>query len=253
MTIIIGVLVGSAAGLLAGILGLGGGVLIPPLLALTLGLDQHAAQAASLAALVPPVGYPALLGYQRSGVKVPWRLVSWLVASFAVGGVMGGVSAQWIPSRSLRWAFVAGLLGVALRTVLLARRPPLTNASNAIARTGFFPAAAIGGLGGVISGLFGIGGGVIILPLLQRWARVDRLTAQVTTLAMMLFPIGLPAVVVYAVANPLPWMLLASVASGFVLGAWIGGRVATRVPHTHASYLFAAVVVFAAVMMLLKN
>jgi uncharacterized protein len=253
MTIIIGVLVGSAAGLLAGILGLGGGVLIPPLLALILGLDQHAAQAASLAALVPPVGYPALLGYQKNGVKVPWRLVSWLVGSFAAGGVVGGVSAQWIPSRSLRWAFVAVLVGVALRSVLLARRPAHAHAGSRVARMGFFPAAAIGGLGGVISGLFGIGGGVMILPLLQRWARVDRLTAQVTTLAMMLFPIGLPAVVVYALAHPLPWMLLVSVASGFVLGAWIGGRVATRVPHAHASYLFAAVVVFAAVMMLLKN
>ncbi len=75
MTIALGLLVGAAAGLLAGVLGLGGGVLIPPLLSLLLGLDQHSAQAVSLAALLPPVGYPALLGYRKHGVKVTWRLV----------------------------------------------------------------------------------------------------------------------------------------------------------------------------------
>ena len=253
MSIVVGLLVGSAAGLLAGILGLGGGVLIPPLLSLLLGLDQHAAQAASLAALLPPVGYPALAGYRKHGVKIPWRLVSWLVASFALGGALGGAVAQFIPARPLRWAFTAVLLGVALRTVFLARRPPLDDGAESGARTGFFPAAAIGGLGGAVSGLFGFGGGVIILPLLQRWARLDRLTAQVTTLAMMLFPIGLPAVAVYALANPPPWTLLVAVASGFVLGAWVGGRVAPRVPHALAGYLFAAVTVFAAVMMMLKG
>lgn len=253
MTIVVGLFVGAAAGLLAGVLGLGGGVLIPPLLSLLLGLEQHTAQAASLAALLPPVGYPALRGYRRAGVSVHWRLVVWLVVSFAIGGAAGGFIAQWVPAARLRVAFVAVLLGVALRSVLLARRLPVEHQSVGDPRTGPFPAAAIGGLGGVISGVFGIGGGIIILPLLQRWSRLDRLTAQVTTLAMMLFPIGLPAVVVYALNQPLPWALLAAVAAGFVLGAFAGGRLAAKVPHALAGYLFASVIVFAAAMMLLKS
>ena len=254
MMLPIGIAIGAAAGTMAGVLGIGGGILIPPLLAVCLGLSQHTAQAVSLAALLPPVGYPALIGYRRQGFVPPWRLVRWLVVGFAVAGAMGGIVVQYVPDKPLRIAFVGVLLAVVIRTISSNRKSVTSEAMTAVplARTGIWPGLAVGGIGGLVSGMFGIGGGVIILPLLVGWARLDRLTAQVSTLAMMLAPIGLPAVIAYGVANPLPWPLLVAVALGFVIGAAIGGRIGPRVSHKVASYLFAAVVAMSAIVMLLK-
>ncbi|MBK6695957.1 MAG: sulfite exporter TauE/SafE family protein [Myxococcales bacterium] len=61
---------GVASGVLAGFLGIGGGAILPPLLVFALGIEQHRAQGISLAALLPPVGLPAVLAYRKSGVRV---------------------------------------------------------------------------------------------------------------------------------------------------------------------------------------
>ncbi len=254
MTLLIGGLIGAAAGMLAGVLGLGGGIIIPPLLSVLLGLEQHAAQAASLAALLPPVGLPALLGYRRAGIAVHWRTVSWLIASFAGAGVLGGLVAQTLPERPLRWLFAAVLAALVIRTLVIAyAAKPERQPSDLVRRFGAWPAMAIGATGGLASGMFGIGGGVLILPLLTNWARFDRLTSQVTTLAMMLAPIGLPAVIVYALSGGLPWALLGSVAAGFTAGAFLGGRLAVKVPAHFAQLLFAAILVASAVSLVLKG
>lgn len=254
MTLFWGALVGLGAGTLAGVLGLGGGIIIPPLLGVLVGLEQHAAQAASLAALLPPVGLPALLGYRRAGVSVHWPTVAWLIVSFASAGVLGGLVAQRVPGRPLRLLFVFVLVALLIRTLVTAFASMAAPGAAASApRLGPWPAIAIGGIGGVVSGMFGIGGGVLILPLLTHWARFDRLRAQVTTLAMMLAPIGLPAVTVYALSGSLPWALLVSVAAGFVIGAFVGGRMAPKIPGRAAQLLFAAILAGSALSLLLER
>jgi uncharacterized membrane protein YfcA len=253
MNALIGCAIGALGGLVSGLLGISGGVLMTPLLVLLLGLEQHTAQAVSLAAVVPPVGYPALVGYRRQGVKVPWRLVFWLLVSFTVFGVFGAYLVQRLPETPLRDAFACLLVAVAIRTVVLARKDrSFGKRSGDLARTGFWPGCAIGAIGGTVSGMFGIGGAVVMIPLLQYWARIDRLTAQVTTLAMMLPPIGLPVVAVYAAAHPLPWLILVAVAFSFPVGSWFGGRVAPRMPGRQVGYLFAAVLLVAALALLMR-
>ncbi|MBK6695956.1 MAG: hypothetical protein IPG50_27675 [Myxococcales bacterium] len=91
------------------------------------------------------------------------------------------------------------------------------------------------------------------LPLLKRFGRLSRLEAQATTLAMMLPPIGLPAVYVYAKEQGgLPWELLAAVAVGFSLGAGLGARVAGRVNARIATVVYAGFLVFMAFILVLR-
>lgn len=241
---------GLIAGTLAGFLGIGGGAILSPLLVFALGTEQHRAQGISLAALLPPVGLPAVLAYRRSGIRIEVRLVGLLVLGF-VGGAAGGAwLAHRVPSRELRWGFAAFLAVSAWRAATAKRpdeAPPATPVSGWVG-------PPIGFAAGVMSGLLGVGGGLVALPLLRRYARLGRLQAQATTLAMMLPPIGLPAVYVYAREQQgLPWELLGAVAIGFASGASVGARLAGRVNVRIATAVYAGFLSVVALLLVLHG
>ncbi len=242
---------GVASGVLAGFLGIGGGAILPPLLVFALGIEQHRAQGISLAALLPPVGLPAVLAYRKSGVRVSTHLVLMLIVGFVVGVLGGAWLAHRLPSRELRWAFAAFLALSAWRAVV-GKAPSDADASHGAPAPRWL-GIPVGALAGIMSGLLGVGGGLVALPLLKRFGRLSRLEAQATTLAMMLPPIGLPAVYVYAKEQGgLPWELLAAVAVGFSLGAGLGARVAGRVNARIATVVYAGFLVFMAFILVLR-
>jgi hypothetical protein len=105
----------------------------------------------------------------------------------------------------------------------------------------------------VASGLLGLGGGVVIIPLLVTFLKLPQHQAQATSLAVMLPPIFLPGVLVYAAAQKgLPWAILGGVAAGFMLGALLGARLATTVKGPALRILFAVVMVAMAVLMVAR-
>jgi uncharacterized membrane protein YfcA len=111
--------IGFAAGVVAGMLGVGGGLLFVPALTLVLGLGQVDAEATSLLAIVPVSVLGAYRQHRYGNVRVRDGL---LVGLLAVGGVAGGVAAaNALPERTLEVAFALLLLYVAARLVL---RPP---------------------------------------------------------------------------------------------------------------------------------
>jgi uncharacterized membrane protein YfcA len=112
----------------------------------------------------------------------------------------------------------------------------------------------IGALGGLLSGLLGIGGGVVMIGLLVSVVGLSQHEAQGTSLATMLPPIGLPGVLVYARHGPgLPWALLGAVAVGFAAGAWLGARAAVRIDGRRLGRAFAVFLVAVAAMMVWKT
>lgn len=244
---------GLAAGLLSGFLGIGGGAILAPLLVLALGLDQHRAQGVSLAALLPPVGLPAVLAYRRLGVRIDAALVGLLILGFVVGALGGAWSAHRLPSRELRWCFAA-FLAISAVHVALFRHATEHAAEPPSPRVRAWLGVSIGVLAGFTSGLLGVGGALVALPLLKRFGRLGRLQAQATTLAMMLPPIGLPAVYVYArEQGGLPWALLAAVCVGFALGAWPGARLAGRVDAPRAAHVYAGFLAVMAVILVMRT
>jgi uncharacterized membrane protein YfcA len=239
---------------------MGGAAVVPPLLTVTLGIDQHRAQGISLAALLPPVGLPAVLAYRRAGVRLDVRLLLALIGGFICGAPFGAWLAHRVASRELRWAFAAFLVATAWRSGLGPTRSS-TSATGSPRESGDEPGerrrrpwagVPIGFVAGAMSGLLGVGGGFIALPLVRRFAGQSRLESQATALAMLLPPIALPAVLVYArEQRGLPWPLLVTMAVGFALGAAIGGSVAGRINERTARVLYAALlVVIAAVLVL---
>jgi hypothetical protein len=222
---------GLVGGALSGLFGVGGGIVMVPLLGVLLHLKQHQAQGVTLAAMLFPIGLPAVLHYRAKGVRIRWNLVLLLLLGFLGGVWLGAVVANRIHEGPLRWGFIAFLLLLAVRAALQASRKPRDEGSTQETNTRslILPGLVVGFAGGLGSGLLGIGGGLIIIPLLAWWLGMPQHEAQVTSLALMLPPIGLPGVLVYARSQAgLPWLVLLGVILGFLAGTALGARLATR-------------------------
>src|SRR5688500_692635 len=96
----------------------------------------------------------------------------------------------------------------------------------------------IGAAAGVASGLFGIGGGMIIVPALVVLAGFSQHEATGTSLAVLLLPVGLAAVIEYYRHGNVNLPAAALVAFGLVLGAWVGAVFANRISGPHLRLMF---------------
>jgi uncharacterized membrane protein YfcA len=116
------VAVGLAAGLIAGLLGVGGGILMVPALVVFLGLSQIDAEATSLLAIVPT----ALVGAWRQAQygNVRWRDGLVIGGLSVVGGAGGVAAANALPERALRLGFAAFMLFMAFQLVRRTLRTP---------------------------------------------------------------------------------------------------------------------------------
>jgi uncharacterized membrane protein YfcA len=98
--------VACVCGVASGMFGIGGGVLLVPLLGLLFAFSQHRAQGTSLVALIPPTGVLALLAYAREGF-VSWKAGLLLIPGVFLGGILGGMLAKRIQPRRMRQIFAA--------------------------------------------------------------------------------------------------------------------------------------------------
>lgn len=108
--------IGLAAGILSGLIGIGGGIIIVPLL-LVLGFTQQQAQGTSLAALLPPVTLLAVINYYKQGF-VDWRYAITISVFFILGGFLGSKIAIGLDEKVLRKVFGVVLLIIAGKMIV---------------------------------------------------------------------------------------------------------------------------------------
>jgi uncharacterized membrane protein YfcA len=95
---------------------------------------------------------------------------------------------------------------------------------------------------------------MVVIPLLASRFRMTQHEAQLTSLMMLLPPIGLPGVYVYAKAQGgLPWLVIVGVTVGFAVGALAGARVATRMQGARLKQVYAGVVLLMALLVALRG
>lgn len=117
MTILLGlVLLGLLAGALSGLVGIGGGIIMVPVLVLLFGLSQHQAQGTTLAVLVLPVGILGAWTYYRHGY-VDLKMAAAICLGFLIGSLFGARLATDLPGLVLQKVFGVALLLVALRMI----------------------------------------------------------------------------------------------------------------------------------------
>lgn len=115
-TILLLVIIGLLAGIFSGIMGVGGGVIMIPLLAFALGFTQHEAQGTSLAVLAVPVTFLAAYNYYEAG-HVNWKYAAVIAVTFVVGGYLGSKLAITIDQGVLKKIFGGVLILVALKMI----------------------------------------------------------------------------------------------------------------------------------------
>ena len=113
-TVLGGAAIGVAAGILAGMVGIGGGIVVVPALIYFFGMDQHTAQGTSLAVLLPPTGLFAFLRYYQQG-HVDLKMAALIVVGVLVGGWVGGAWAQQVSGPALRKGFAVFLAIVSVK------------------------------------------------------------------------------------------------------------------------------------------
>jgi uncharacterized membrane protein YfcA len=114
--ILIVILVGVVAGMLSGLVGIGGGLVIVPALVYFLGMSQHSAQGTSLALILLPVGILAVLTYYKQGY-IDIKIVGLLAIGFVLGSYLGSKIAINIPESAVRKCFAVLMILVALKMI----------------------------------------------------------------------------------------------------------------------------------------
>jgi len=107
---------GLIAGILSGLIGIGGGIIIVPALVFLFGLSQHQAQGTTLALMVPPIGLLAALTYYNRGY-VNLKIAAFVCIGFFVGGFIGANIATGLSSRVLEKVFGVALFLIAIKMI----------------------------------------------------------------------------------------------------------------------------------------
>lgn len=112
---IIGIIVlGFIAGILSSMVGIGGGIVIVPMLVLLFGLSQHTAQGTTLAMLSFPVSFAAAYTYHKNGM-VDWKIALLLCSGFVIGGFLGSKFAVELPVGAIKKVFAVLMIVVAVK------------------------------------------------------------------------------------------------------------------------------------------
>jgi uncharacterized membrane protein YfcA len=251
-------LASAAAGGFGSLVGIGGGLIIVPVLSIVLGQDVKVAIAASLIGVIA-TSLSASPRYIRSGIA-DRRLGVYLLVAASVGGLTGGLTASTLDGRTLSLLFGILLVAVALHMLRETRRSQPRTALPAGPVDGFASSyleptsgelveyratrlglgAAASFFAGNVSGLLGVGGGVINVPTMNVLMRVP-IRVATTTSTYMLAATAVASSVVYAVSGQLDPLVAAPVVLGVIVGARVGARLSMRVRQDTLRLLFVVV------------
>jgi uncharacterized membrane protein YfcA len=242
MDIALILVLGLVVGILVGLLGIGGGVVLVPAMVYLLRYDQHLAQGTSLFILLPPIGLGALREYWKNG-QVDLRAGIYCAIGFLLGGYGGGKIAVPMASDALKAIFGIFLM---LSAVLLWRKTTAlkTTASSTVPTTKDGLGRALGifltaGFCGLAAGMVGIGGGVLLVPLLGLLFGFPQHRAQGTSLVALIPPTGLLAFLAYWNAGYVNWRTGALLIPGVFVGGILGGMLARQLNPTRMRQVFA--------------
>jgi uncharacterized membrane protein YfcA len=174
-------LLGAMTGLLSGLFGIGGGVILVPLLTLLLRFPQRLAAGTSVAAILPAAVVGGI-GYAVQG-NVDWIAAACLAAGIIGGAQLGAYLLSRVPTGFLRWMFMVFLAAIIVSLWFVVPQrddtiPMTVLTGGLLVVTGFVT--------GILSGLLGVGGGVVVVPILMFFFGASDLIAKGTSLIMLI-------------------------------------------------------------------
>jgi uncharacterized membrane protein YfcA len=226
-------LIGVIGGVLSGAFGVGGGIVMVPLLVTWAGFDQRRASATSLLAILP-TSLAASVTYLLHG-EVDIAAAALIAAGAIAGSIVGGWLLRRLPIIVLQWAFVALIIVVAVRMLFVE-----PTRGDAVPLTVWIGVGYIvlGLVMGVCSGLFGIGGGAIAVPALVALFGVSDLVAKGTSLLVMI-PTSISGTLTNRRNGLVEWRTGLTVGVAAAVAAIPGAYLALALPPRLSAILFA--------------
>ncbi|RGE22745.1 sulfite exporter TauE/SafE family protein [Leucobacter sp. wl10] len=246
-SILVLALLGSATGLLSGLFGIGGGVILVPMLVMFLGFQQRLAAGTSVAAILPAAVVGGI-GYAVQG-NVDWIAAALLAAGIVVGAQIGSYLLSRVPTGLLRWMFMVFLLGVVVSLWFVV--PQRDAAIDVTLLTGAL-LVLTGLVTGVLSGLLGVGGGVIVVPVLMFFFGASDLIAKGTSL-IMLVPGSISGTFGNARRRNVDLRSAAVLGIAASVLSPLGSVIATRIPPFWSNAAFSLLLAFVLGQMLFKT
>lgn len=214
----LGVLVGFGAGILSGLFGVGGGTVTTPAVDVLLGGTAIQAIATPLPVIFPT----SLVGaytYHRAG-EVSWRAVAWASPPGMAGAAAGAALSDVVNPHWLLLALAVLLLWTAWQVVR--SRPAPVRERGA---TPGWHYAAVGLVAGFVSGLLGVGGGIVMVPAFTTLLGMPLKRALGTSL-VVISALVVPGTIVHWALGHIDWAIFLALAAGVVPGALIGAKIA---------------------------
>ena len=240
---------GALLGVAGGLLGIGGGLIAIPVLGYLYGMDQHLAQGTALVMIAPNVSIGFLRYHQKH--RVDLRSAAAMVVFATASSYVAARLAAGISASGLHTAFAVFLVVLALYFGLQGRRKTVVDQPAATAKP--MPRIALPFLGvasGAMSGIFTVGGGLILVPALVSLFGMRQTRAQGMALALVV-PGALVALVAYAQAGNVSWATGLPLALGGMLTVSWGVTLAHKLPAARLRVLFCIVLLGTAAGMLL--
>lgn len=238
MDSIVVIAIGLIAGIMAGMFGIGGGVVMVPAMIAILGFSIVEANGTSLAALMMPVGLFAVLEYKKKDL-IDIKVAAIFAVGLLLGVLFGAKLAIALPANILKQIYGLFLLWVSWKFAepkKLFRKnlsekviiPELRN--NLEKKYPIMLLLVFGILAGVLSGLFGIGGGLVLVPMMVGIMNFDTKKAVGTSLGALLLPVALPGVIEYYNSGNLELQIAGLLAGGLVIGSLVGAKITISLP-----------------------
>ncbi len=248
-------ILGVVAGILSGLFGIGGGIVMVPSLIVVFGMDILDANATSLAAMLLPVGVLGVVAYYKAGL-INIKDSLWISLGLFLGSFFGGEFAINISESLLSKLYATILLYVALSyfdifSYFKKNKTPKPVIENPVHKP-FWAYVLVGLAAGIFAGLFGKGGGIVIVPMLIGIFHYSPKAAAATSLAALQLPVGLPSVIIYANDGHLNILFAAFIAIGMVVGALFGSKLGVKLPSSMFKKVYAVFLMAVAVYMVYK-
>lgn len=228
---------GLVTGLVGGLLGIGGGIVLIPMLTAWAGFDQHSAHGTGIVA----VAFTALVGVVVYGRGEAIDLVAALQITLVAlpATVLAARYSPRVSAEVLRRLF--GIFVILVALVLPFR--DLVGSGDLVLGGGMSVMLVIGAASGVISGLLGVGGGSVLVPSLVMVTGFAQQLAQGTSLAVIL-PSSSAGALVHARLGHVRSRALPPILLGTLCGSWAGAAGAIALPGQALRIIFSAVLLF---------
>jgi uncharacterized membrane protein YfcA len=229
------VAIGLVAGIFSALLGVGGGLLMVPAMVYMLNVRQHRAHGTSLVVILP-TAIAGVSQYAREG-HLDWRVALYLAIGGVIGAMYGAKLANRLKAPALKRAF--GIFVVTVGMVMVATPDRFGSSGGGLlgqnaAATGVLFAGLIAG---VVSGLLGVGGGIIMVPAMVFLLGLSQHAAQGISLAVII-PVSLSGALIHYRKGNVISSLALPLSIGAVLGAYVTAHWVGRIQGGTLRLLF---------------